>query len=399
VIGIIRLAILIFTKMKKKIVAVTGARSEYDILSPLLEALRADEHFEVSVIVTGSHLSETYGYTKKYIEQDGYTIIGEISNLVEGNDKLARILSIGNQINPLAEILNIAHPDFVLVVGDREEAITTTMVCAYLDIPVCHIAGGDIAKDGNIDNSTRYAASKYAHIHFTILEQHKQNLMKLGEDEWRIHNVGNPALDKFISTPLLSLSEINAHLGSSIIDDFILVIYHPIITAHEREAEYARELFSALRDSGKYIVMNSPNSDAGNVAILNEMEAFVQNNESVYWFKNLPREVYVNLMRHASLLVGNSSSGIIEAPSLGLPVINVGERQRGRFHSNNVTFVNPVKSEVLSAINNVFSEKGIKERLLLTPNPYGAGDSSVKIIKALSTINSNSNLLHKNITY
>ncbi len=385
--------------MKKKIVAVTGARSEYDILSPLLEALRASEQFELSLIVTGSHLSETYGYTKKYIEQDGYNILTEIPNLVEGNDKLARILSIGNQINPLAEALNNAHPDFVFVVGDREEAITTSMVCAYLDIPVCHIAGGDIAKDGNIDNSTRYAASKYAHIHFTILEQHKQNLMKLGEDEWRIYNVGNPALDKFISTPLLSLNEINEQLSASIADDFILVIYHPIITAHEREAEYARELFAALKDSGKYIVMNSPNSDAGNIAILKEMETFAQNNQSVYWFKNLPREIYVNLMRHAALLVGNSSSGIIEAPSLGLPVINVGERQRGRFHSNNVTFVDPIKIEILSAIKRVFSEKGIKERLLLNENPYGDGRSSNKIMEALSCIKIDSSLLHKNITY
>ena len=385
--------------MKKKIVAVTGARSEYDILSPLLEALRASEQFDLSLIVTGSHLSETYGYTKKYIEQDGYNILTEIPNLVEGNDKLARILSIGNQINPLAEALNNAHPDFVFVVGDREEAITTSMVCAYLDIPVCHIAGGDIAKDGNIDNSTRYAASKYAHIHFTILEQHKQNLMKLGEDEWRIYNVGNPALDKFISTPLLSLNEINEQLSASIADDFILVIYHPIITAHEREAEYARELFAALKDSGKYIVMNSPNSDAGNIAILKEMETFAQNNQSVYWFKNLPREIYVNLMRHAALLVGNSSSGIIEAPSLGLPVINVGERQRGRFHSNNVTFVDPIKTEILSAIKRVFSEKGIKERLLLNENPYGDGRSSNKIMEALSCIKIDSSLLHKNITY
>jgi GDP/UDP-N,N'-diacetylbacillosamine 2-epimerase (hydrolysing) len=129
------------------------------------------------------------------------------------------------------------------------------------------------------------------------------------------------------------------------------------------------------------------------------METFAQNNQSVYWFKNLPREIYVNLMRHAALLVGNSSSGIIEAPSLGLPVVNVGERQRGRFHSNNVTFVDPIKTEILSAIKRVFSEKGIKERLLLNENPYGDGTSSNKIIEALSCIKIDSSLLHKNITY
>lgn len=385
--------------MKRKIIAVTGARSEYDILSPLLELLQKDERFELSIIVTGAHLSEKFGYTKKYIEQDGYRIIAEINNLVEKNDKSARIFSIGNQINPLAEVLNRERPDIVLVVGDREEAITTTMVCAYLDIPVAHIAGGDIAKDGNIDNSTRYAASKYAHIHFTILEAHKQTLLRLGEDEWRIFNVGNPALDKFIGTINLTLEDINQKLGCNIDEDFILVIYHPIITAFDKEAQYARELFSALKATGKFIVMNSPNSDAGYEEILKEMDVFTSTYDKVYYFKNLPRDIYVNLMRLASVMVGNSSSGIIEAPSVGLPVVNVGDRQRGRFHADNVLFVDPVATEITQAIS-VQRSKGkrnINDKNI--SNPYGDGHSSKKILDILSQISLNSKLIHKNITY
>lgn len=385
--------------MKRKIIAVTGARSEYDILSPLLHLLNKDEAFELSVIATGSHLSEKFGNTIQFIQKDGFKICEQIKNLDESNEKIARIISLGNQINPLAKTFEREKPDLVIVVGDREEAITVAIVCAYMDIAVAHIAGGDIAKDGNIDNSTRYAASKYAHLHFTILEEHKNTLLKLGEDDWRIFTVGNPALDKFISTLPLSLAEINSKLKSNIPDDFCLVIYHPIITEFEKEKQHAKTFFSALRKSGKYFVINSPNSDAGHDSIMSEIENFKQEYLNIYQFKNLERDVYVNLMRHAKMMIGNSSSGIIEAPSLGLPVINVGQRQRGRFHANNVTFVDVDEEQILNAIKNITDENEIKKRLLQCPNPYGNGNSSEKIIEVLKSIKIDSTLLHKNITY
>jgi GDP/UDP-N,N'-diacetylbacillosamine 2-epimerase (hydrolysing) len=385
--------------MKRKIIAVTGARSEYDILSPLLHLLNKDEAFELSVIATGSHLSEKFGNTIQFIQKDGFKICEQIKNLDESNEKIARIISLGNQINPLAKTFEREKPDLVIVVGDREEAITVAIVCAYMDIAVAHIAGGDIAKDGNIDNSTRYAASKYAHLHFTILEEHKNTLLKLGEDDWRIFTVGNPALDKFISTLPLSLAEINSKLKSNIPDDFCLVIYHPIITEFEKEKQHAKTFFSALRKSGKYFVINSPNSDAGHDSIMSEIENFKQEYLNIYQFKNLERDVYVNLMRHAKMMIGNSSSGIIEAPSLGLPVINVGQRQRGRFHANNVTFVDVDEEQILNAIKNITDENEIKNRLLQCPNPYGNGNSSEKIIEVLKSIKIDSTLLHKNITY
>ncbi len=385
--------------MKRKIIAVTGARSEYDILSPVLKKIKEDPFFDLSLIVTGSHLKEKFGKTIDYIKKDGFNICSEIDNLVLTDNKIDRIISLGRQIEPLAIALNQEKPDIVLVVGDREEAISVTMTCAYLDIAVAHIAGGDIAKDGNIDNATRYAASKYAHIHFTILEQHKQTLLKLGEDEWRIFNLGNPALDKFLATPQISITDINNQLQTNIPKDFSVLIYHPIITEFNNEKQYAKIIFDALKKTGLYFLISSPNSDAGHESILEEIKKFEQEYKNCYVFKNLDRVVFVNLLRQAKFLIGNSSAGIIEAPSIGLPVINIGNRQKGRFHSNNVQFVEVNETEILSSINNILNNKSIKTEILQKPNPYGEGNTALKIVDVLKSITIDSKLLHKNITY
>jgi GDP/UDP-N,N'-diacetylbacillosamine 2-epimerase (hydrolysing) len=384
---------------KRKIIVVTGARSEYDIVSPVLEKLRTDTSIDLGLIVTGSHLSEKFGNTIKFIEQDGYRIDARIQNLVESNEKIARIQSLGNQIKPLAEAFSNLQPDIVLVAGDREEAISVTMTAAFMDIPAAHLAGGDIAKDGNIDNSIRYAASKFAHIHFTLLEQHSQTLLKLGEDNWRIHCVGNPALDKFIQTAHLSKQQISDHLKFDVTnEDFLLVVYHPIITEFDSETEKVGSLLSALKRTGLKCIINSPNSDAGHDAIVKAYNSFGNNNGKFHYFKNLPRDVYVNLMRHASCMVGNSSSGIIEAPSLGLPVVNTGSRQVGRIHAENVRFCSMESGEIEKTI--AYWLNG-NERAILRgmKNPYGDGNSSEKIVKVLKEIDINSKLIHKNITY
>jgi len=384
---------------KRKIIVVTGARSEYDIMSPVLEKLQSDPTIDLGLVVTGSHLSEKFGNTIKFIEQDGYRIDAKIQNLVESNEKIARIISLGNQIKPLAEAFSNLKPDLVLVTGDREEAISVTMTAAFMDIPVAHIAGGDIAKDGNIDNSIRYAASKFAHIHFTLLEEHSKTLLKLGEDSWRIHCTGNPALDKFIETPLMSKDEISAEINFEIAhEDYLLVVYHPIITEFEDESIKVRNLLEALKNTGLKCIINSPNSDAGHESILEAYKEFGSNNGKFYYFKNLPRKTYVNLMRNAKCMVGNSSSGIIEAPSLELPVVNTGSRQLGRHHAKNVMFTSMETAEIEKAIKfwledkNQAALKGIK-------NPYGDGHSALKIARILSEIKIDSTLIHKNITY
>lgn len=387
-------------KLKRKIVAVTGARSEYDVLFPILEKLNSDADFEVQIIVTGAHLSENYGKTVTNIENDGFVISDRIYSLVNSDEKIGRIISLGNQIPSFAQAFERIKPDILLVVGDREEAISVSMTGAYMDIPVAHIGGGDIAKDGNIDNSVRYATSKFSHIHFTILEQHKKTLLKLGEDEWRIFNIGNPVLDRFMATPVLSKKQISENISFDITNDkYIVLIHHPIITDVKNEGRNIRQTLDAIVESGYKCLINYPNSDAGNFAIIEAYQEYVKKHKQLFVFKNLDRLNYINILRNASCLLGNSSSGIIEAPSLGLPVVNIGTRQRGRTHADNVIFVDNDKKQIIEAITKSLTDTDYINSVKAIKNPYGDGNSSAKIVEVLRTIELNDKLTHKNITY
>jgi GDP/UDP-N,N'-diacetylbacillosamine 2-epimerase (hydrolysing) len=385
---------------KRKILVVTGARSEYDILYPVLEKLNSDPFFDLQIIVTGAHLSENYGKTIENIERDRFVIADRIYNLINTDEKIGRVISLGNQIPALAQSFNRINPDIILVVGDREEAITVSLTGAYMDLPVAHIAGGDIAKDGNIDNSVRYATSKFAHLHFTILEQHRETLLKLGEDEWRIFTVGNPALDRFVSTEKLSRPEVAEKIGFDLGNEkYMVLIQHPIITDVENEAKNIRQTLDAVVESGLKCLINFPNSDAGNFAIIEAYRQYTSQYPNLFLFKNLDRKVYINMLRHASCLLGNSSSGIIEAPSIGLPVINIGSRQRGRVHAGNVIFTDNKKDEILAAIH-----KSVKDEKYITSmkglkNPYGDGNSADKIVDVLRSVKLTKDLIYKNITY
>ena len=373
--------------MKLKILAITGARSEYDILFPVLEKLNTDIDFELQVLVTGAHLSEHYGKTVTNIENDGFIIADKVFNLINTDEKIGRIISLGNQISSFAQTFDRVKPDIILVVGDREEAISVSLTGAYMDIPVAHIGGGDITKDGNIDNAVRYATSKFAHIHFTVLEQHRQTLLKLGEDDWRIFNVGSPAIDRFLKTPTLSKKQISNNVGFDISNEkYLVLIQHPIITDVANEGKNICETLDAIIKSGYKCLINYPNSDAGNHAIIEAYQKYLKKHKQLFVFKNLDRLNYVNLLRHASCLLGNSSSGIIEAPSLSLPVINIGPRQRGRIHAPNIIFVDNNKDLIYSAIIKSLTDTDYIESVKAIKNPYGNGNSASKIVEVLRKI-------------
>lgn len=388
--------------IKRKIIAISGARSEYDLLYTTYQKLNDHPNVDFGIIITGPNLSEKFGRTGNQIEKDGFRIIDKIYNLLDADEKLARVASIGIQIPQLVQSLNREKPDIVMVAGDREEAISVTMVCAYMDIPVAHFFGGDIAKDGNIDNTVRYAASKFAHIHFPTLDEHRKTLLKLGEDDWRIHVVGNPALDRFIATAEIDKSELLKIVQRENWDNknYCVLIQHSIITEVEEQAEHIKATLEAIRASGVLCFMNYPNSDAGSNVIIDFIREYENNfPEQFCSFKNLDRYVYINLLRNAQFLIGNSSSGLLEAPSLCLPAINVGSRQRGRLHGSNVIFVNNNKEEIISAIKYVSTNIEFIEEVKKGYNPYGDGKSSDKIVDVLTNVELNASLVHKNITY
>ncbi len=388
--------------MRKKVLAVTGARSEYDLLSSVYRRLHEDPRFEFGIVVTGPHLSDRFGSTARFIEEDGFPIVGRIYNLLDTDRKIGRIASIGLQIPSLANLLDQERPDLVLVAGDREEAITVTMTCAFLDLAVAHFFGGDIAKDGNIDNSVRYAASKFAHLHFPTLPQHRETLLRLGEESERIFVVGNPALDRLIETPSMEREAVLESLGAPALGDrpYCVLIQHPIITQTERQQDHIRRTLEAVLNSGVYCFANYPNSDAGFGPIVRELQAAAAAHpEAIALFTNLDRLRYVNLLRHAAFLIGNSSSGILEVASLGLPAINVGERQRGRVHGGNVLFVDHDTEQIARAIDRVLRDEAFLAEVARRENPYGDGHSAEKIVEVLAQVEITDALLHKNITY
>jgi GDP/UDP-N,N'-diacetylbacillosamine 2-epimerase (hydrolysing) len=385
---------------KRKIVAITGARSEYDLLYSVFDKLNKDESIDFGIIITGPHLSEKYGLTSQFIEKDKFKIFDKIYNLIDSDSKLARISSIGVQIPLLAQSLNRIQPDIVLVAGDREESISTAMTCAYMDIICAHFFGGDIAKDGNIDNSVRYATSKFAHIHFPTLVEHKETLLKLGEDEFRINVVGNPALDKFLSTEKISSDEIYKFFKLDPKENYAVLIQHSIITEINEQPIHIRETLDALVEKNIFTFINYPNSDAGSSSIIEAYEEYsIKYPNNFYLFKNLERTIYINLLRNAHFLIGNSSSGLLEAPSLGLAAINVGTRQRDRIHGKNMIFVSNSKKEILQAITKIETDTEFRKELNLKINPYGNGKSGQKVVEILKSIKLDSRLLYKNITY
>lgn len=387
---------------KRKIIAVTGARSEYDLLYTLYDKLNNHPNVDFSIIIAGPHLSDNYGFTAQYVVEDGFRISGQIFNLIDSNQKVGRAVSVGAQIQTLSSILYNEKPDIVLVAGDREEAISTTLTCAYMDIIVAHFFGGDIAKDGNIDNSVRYASSKFAHLHFPTLEQHKENLIRLGEEDSRIFVVGNPALDRLMSIPNMELTEVKSRLGADDkkIDKYCVLIQHSIITETHLQSKHIRETLKAILDTDLHCFVNYPNSDAGTLDIINAYDEYAAKYPNRFTiFKNLDRMTYVNLLRNTEFLIGNSSSGILEVASLGVAAINVGSRQRGRTHGKNVIFVDNDKVEILEAISTVINSESFRATVQERVNPYGDGMSSDRILEKLLSVELTDKLRHKDIAY
>jgi len=386
--------------MKRKIIAVTGARSEYDLLYPVYEALNNDKRFEFGIIVTGSHLSEKYGNSVDLIRKSGLHIVDELYNLIDSDKKIGRVISLGSQIQLLSVSLNRLKPDIVLVVGDREESLSVTATCAYMDIPVAHFFGGDIAKDGNIDNSIRYAASKLAHIHFTAMAKHKETLIKLGEEENRIFVVGNPSIDKLKTIKYLDKIELSKRMDFNIVnDEYLVLIQHSIISEAGIQDKQIRITLDAILESNMKCFINYPNSDAGNYQIIEAYKKYTSKYPKQFkLFQNLDRETYINLLRNAKCLIGNSSSGLTEAPTLGLPAINIGLRQRNRTHGKNVIFVDNNINQILEAIKYLDNKEFIK-LVNKKENPYGDGYSTKIIVEILNDIKLTPEIVHKNISY
>lgn len=383
----------------RRVLAVSGIRSEYDIMSSVYRAISNHPELELQLVVTGAHLSEAYGHTIDDVRADGFVIADEIESLLNGDRASFRVKGLGIQLQGLTQTVDRLKPDVLLVLGDREEAMTTALVGAYMNIPVAHVAGGDRVV-GNVDDQVRHAVTKLAHLHFVTNSESAERILKMGEQPFRIHDVGNPGLDRLLEIQQLDCAELSNRLGFAIEDDapFIMVIQHAISTEIEFAYQQMKITLEAVQELGIKAVLSYPNSDAGSQQIIRAIREF-EGLDCLHIAKNIPRLEFVNLMRRASCLIGNSSAGILEAPLLKLPVINIGNRQLGRLHAENVEFVPHDKKQLLEALRRAVFDQKYRKSIVACSNPYGDGKSSARIADLLANIPLNEQLLIKDLTY
>jgi GDP/UDP-N,N'-diacetylbacillosamine 2-epimerase (hydrolysing) len=384
---------------RRRILGVTGIRSEYDILSSVFAAIRGHRALSLELIVTGTHLSPDYGETVREIRRDGFSIAEEIESLISGDHDSSRVKGLAIQLQGLVQAVARIRPDVLLVLGDREEAMTTALVGNYLNIPVAHIAGGDRAV-GNADDQVRHAVTKLAHLHFATNAESARRILRLGEQPFRVFDVGNPGLDRLRTTAKLTAGQLSRRLGCSLEEGepFILLIQHPLSSEMDRAGEQMRVTLDAVKRLGLKTILTYPNSDPGSQDMIRAIESR-RDLRLLHVVKNAPRLEFISLMRRASCLLGNSSAGILEAPMLKLPVVNVGNRQKGRLHAENVQFVPHDAGAIVRAVRRAVFDAGYRARVHRCRNPYGDGRSSGRIARVLARIPLNDRLRIKDITY
>ncbi len=376
--------------MKTKILAVTGIRSEYDILYPVIKKLADDPIFDLKVVVSSAHLSEWHNFTLEKIEQDGFQIADKIDSLFMTNRNVQRSKGVGVLTYALSQTVDREKPDFLFVVGDREESISTALVGNYMNILTAHLGGGDPVF-GNADDPIRMAVSKLAHLHFVTADQYAENLKKLSEDEFRIVNCGNPAFTNIRDTPKKSLKEISEYLKFDISDGkYIVLIKHPLSSEEMDAYEQMKVTLEALEEfsvNHNYkVVASYPNTDPGSYDILRAIHEF-EGKSFIKFNGTVPREYFVNLMRNTKALIGNSSMGILEAPFYKLPVVNVGNRQQGRLNAGNVRFVDHKKNQIIEELERACFDEKYRKEINNLHCPFGDGHAPEIILETIKNIN------------
>ena len=381
----------------RKVAVVTGTRAEYGILYPVLRAIEAKTKLGLLLVVTGMHLSHEFGFTIQEIEKDGFKIAAKVDMLLSSDTVGAMAKSVGLGIIEMAQAWEQLEPDIILVLGDRVEPLAATIAGAYMNIPVAHIHGGDSPK-GGLDEYARHAITKFSHIHFTATEKSAERVLMMGEDKWRVYVVGSPTIDFILNEPLSPAENLAERLGLDLSKPLVLVVQHPVTTEVDKAAKQMRETLEAIVDIGYTTVLIYPNSDAGGrrmIEVITEFESY----PFIKTFKSLPRREYLSLMKLASVMVGNSSGGIVEAPSLGLPVVNIGTRQEGRERGKNIIDAGHDKQEIIKAIEKATTDKEFLSEAKKCESPYGDGKASERIAHTLTNVEITPQLLQKKIAY
>jgi UDP-hydrolysing UDP-N-acetyl-D-glucosamine 2-epimerase len=376
--------------MKRTIAVITTSRADYGHLYWPLRELSNHESVDLRIIALGPHLSPEFGNTIQEIEKDGFQIASRVECLLSSDTDVGMAKSIGLATLSLADLLGQLRPDLLLLIADRYEMLAPASVALALRIPIAHIEGGEVS-EGAIDDAVRNALTKMSHIHFTSTFAARERVIAMGEEDWRVHRAGAPSLDHLRRRTLLTREAVEHQLQLDLRQPTILVVYHPVTIARDTLQE-ADALFEALANLPDQLLFCYPNADAGSRTLIERTKSFLADRTRGKIFTNLDAVTYWSLLRHIDMLVGNSSSGIMETASFSLPTINVGLRQQGRERARNVLDADP--ADVLKAIAKARTPE-FRRSLHGMTNPYGDGFASETIVKVLTTVPLSQELLMK----
>jgi UDP-hydrolysing UDP-N-acetyl-D-glucosamine 2-epimerase len=364
---------------------VTVARSDYGHLLPLLQELERAPDVELLVYLAGSHLEAPFGVrTGDLVRADKWPIAAEIPMGIADDAPATMAAATGRGVTGFAEAFARRRPDLLVVLGDRYEMLSAAVAALPFALPVAHLHGGEVT-EGAIDEQIRHAITKLAHLHFVAAEPYAARVRQLGEDPARVYCVGAPGLDRLRALGSLPRAEIERRLGRALRRPTLLVTFHPETLALDDVPRQAEELTAALEKIEGDVIVTAPGVDAGYHAISAAFERLAGRRPLVRMTATLGDDVYTSLLREADVMVGNSSSGLIEAPTFGLPVVNVGDRQRGRLRAAGVIDVGHDRQAIAEAIRRAL-DPAFRRSIAGRPNPYGAGDAAPRIAQVLRTI-------------
>ncbi len=364
----------------------TSTRADYGLQRWIIKEMQKTNEVNTYVVVGGTHLSEEYGNTIEEILKDNIKNIIKVPFINTSLDASSLTSSIGNGLIQITEIFNTYKPDFIVLLGDRYELFTMAIAALLYQVPIIHLHGGENTT-GVIDEQVRHAITKMAHIHMPSTELYAENISKMGEEDWRIHIVGAPGLENIKRLELYKKEEILKITGIDVNKNTIICTYHPVTLEGEDSVRWqTKNLLEALSKFDLQLVFTRPNAEVGSDEIVNMIKKFVGDNPKAYFFDSLGSKLYLSFLKHAKAVVGNSSSGIIEVPSFFIPTVNIGNRQEGRLQPESVIQTGYSVNEIYKGIEKALHDTEFLKKIKTIKNPYGDGNSSKYVIKAIEEI-------------
>lgn len=380
-------------KVQFKICVVTGTRAEYGLLRNLLLKLRDTENVKLDLVVTGSHLSERFGNTQEEIVKDGFNDYIRIAIPLEDDSKEGMAVSTGIAVQKFAELFKGYKPDIIIVLGDRFEILAAVIAAHIIGISVAHIAGGDVT-EGAVDDAIRHCITKMSQLHFPGCEQSAKRIIQMGEEPDRVFNVGEPGVENCLNLKLMSRNELSENLNFAInCHDYSVVTFHPVTMENDTAIEQIYQLIHAMDDQkGMFYIITMANADAGGRVINEIWQKEGKKRENWLVVSSLGVLRYLSAVKYAKLVIGNSSSGVIEVPALGTPTINIGDRQKGRMMAESVIQCDPVEAQITLAIQKGMTTE-FQKMAKNIKSPFGDGTTSSQIVQIVLDY-----LEHKNKT-